>query len=269
MSSISIEKSGKRQRVKQQPVVVYADELDFNKNCFLNTVYSNKQKGFRSVKVTASQDNPNPVHIQFSNVSGRIPQKFGIDTNQHGKTYLTFSIPCEKEYEALLKFQNDAKEYAKQHKSEWWTYPVNDNQIEDNFASIVSTRKEKIDSEGLWPGNMKVHIPLDDDGDVKNCEVLDEEGNKMSIHELPGRKWSDVMIELSGIYFQNRFNWGFGPKTLRLIKVAHDESGSYAASNLSYLDILLSKKDSEDGSDIVEPGQKRKRDDCDVPVKDI
>lgn len=231
----------KKAKPGTRPVVVYADELNFKDHAYLNPVYVNKQKGFKLVKVQCSSTNQNPLRIQFASGNGRIPQKFGVDTNTHGKTYLTFAIPCEAEYQALLAFQQCAKEYAKAHKNDWWTYPVSDSQIEDNFAAIVSVQKER-DGGGHWPANMKVMIPLDEaTGEPKDCHVMDEDGNTISIQDLPGRKWDKVLIEVSGIYFQNRFNWGFGPKTLRLVQLT--ENDNVEPSSIDYAALALRDRD--------------------------
>lgn len=203
------------------PTAVAADSLDFAK-IYLHPIYVNKEKGFKLVKVQTAVDDPNPLRILFGNQPGNIPIKFGVETNMHGKTFLTFAVPCDLEAHALLQFQDAAKDYAKQHKDTWWVYPVSDNQIEDNFAGIISARKEKKEGGGFWPGNVKVHVPLDENGEIKECTIIDEDGQPLSFRDLPGRKWSNVLIEISGIYFQNRFNWGFGPKTLRLVRTVED-----------------------------------------------
>jgi hypothetical protein len=211
------------------PIAVAADSLDFT-SIYLNPIYVNKEKGFKLVKVQTSPDDPNPLRVLFGNEAGNIPIKFGVETNAHGKTFLTFAVPCEREYHALIQFQEAAKEYAKLHKEAWWVYPVSDHQIEDNFAGIISARKEKKEGGGLWPGNVKVHIPLDEAGDIKDCVIVDEDGQALAFRDLPGRKWSSVMVEISGVYFQNRYNWGFGPKTLRLVRTTEDTTRTSAAA---------------------------------------
>jgi len=240
-----------KKQKQSQAIAIHADSLEFDKHAFLNPVYNNKAKGFKLVKVHAAKGNPHPLRIKFTNTPGKIPLNFGVDTNPHGKTYLTFAIPCSKEYDAMLRFQEDAKAYAIRHKSEWWTYPVTDSQIEDNFASLVTPLKEKKEGDGFWPGNMKVHIPLNDDGEAKDCQVLDEDGNPMSFHDLPGRKWESIMIEISGVYFQNRYNWGFGPKTLRLVQAAEDDSGSACIGEVDYLQIAVQGRADETLGDSV------------------
>jgi hypothetical protein len=239
MSSPIAKRVRKEGKITASPVVVHADELDFKKHVFMNPVFINKQKGFKLVKVFTAVDNPNPLRVQFSNTAGRIPLKFGVDTNTHGKTNFTFAIPCEKEYDAMVKFQNEAIDYAKAHRSEWWNSAISDSQIVDNFTTFVSKRKEKTDG-GFWPGNMKVSIPMNDSDELNGCVVVDEFDKPISIHELPGRKWDCVMIELNQVYFQNKYNWGFGPKTLRLVKLAQENTASVAA-DVDFLDIALSK----------------------------
>ena len=226
---------------KDTPKVINASNLNFKEHVKLMDVYTSKKSGFKSVKVNSTHGKTNrPLIVQFSNKGGTIPVKFGIDSNIHGKTYLTFPITCDEEYAALKTFQDDVKEFAKLNKGTWWSYPVNDKQVEDNFANLVSDKKEKRDGDGYWPGNMKAHIPMTEDG-VCKCEVLDHNGNAIPISTLPGSKWSVVMIEMSGIYFQNRFNWGFGPKTLRLVKVSESENDTYNPENESFAALMLPK----------------------------
>lgn len=222
------------------PVVLYADELDFKKHVSTR-IFNDKRKGFRLVKLQVSTQNTNPIIIQFGNVKGRIPKKFGVDTNKHGKTNLTFNVPCEKEYSSLLEFQKQMKEFAKQSKSEWWNYEVTDNQIEDNFYNLITVdRKEKEDGTGLWPGSMKVSIPMKDDGQLQNVTIVDENDEKVSYYDLPGREWDTIIIELSGIFFQNKYSWGFGPKKLRYIKLAPDRNEN--AENIDFSNIVLPNK---------------------------
>lgn len=226
--------------VAKTPVVVYADDINFDKHIALR-MYTNKKKGFKMVKLQVSKDNCHPIRIQFGNVPGYIPKKFGVETNKHGKTNLTFSIPCEKEYDAILTMQNKMKEYAKQSKSEWWNYDITDNQIEDNFFNLITTnRKEKDDGTGLWPGNMKVSIPIDDNGQLSKCHIFDENNKNISLYDLPGRKWDTIVVEISGIYFQNKYSWGFGPKKLRYIKLAPDQRQDI--ENVDFENIALAKK---------------------------
>ena len=147
-------------------------------------------------------------------------------------------ITCRLGHEFFL-FQNDIKERAKQLKNEWWApNSITDMQIVDNFNPIVSVPKEKKEGGGTWPANVKVQIPLDDNGEPKDCRIVDGKNNNISIHELPGRKWDIVLIEISGLYFQNKFSWGFGPKKLRLIKV--QDTG--LTGTIDYFDLILNQK---------------------------
>ena len=221
--------------------IVSVCDLNFEKDITLMDVYTSKDSGYKGVKINSTVGTNRPLLIQFMNEGGKIPMKFGIDQNQHGKTYLSFPIPSEVEYAAMCKFQADALSYAKTNKEKWWTYPVNDNQVEDNFANLVSARKERSDGNGFWPGNMKANIPIDENGDLKGCEIIDENGNEIKVQDVPGRAWDSIIVEMSGIYFQNRFNWGFGPKKLRLLKMAEESYDRYMPEQINYSNVMLHK----------------------------
>ena len=218
---------------------VHVRDLQFKRDCFLKPPFKH-DKGFKIVKVQTSATSRQPLLVQFSNDGGTIPPSFGVSTNDHGKTYLSFPVPCDKEYEAILAFQKDAIVYAKAHRKEWWSYDISDSQIEDNFMPIVGARKAKEKSEGeFWPANMKAVIPMNGDGDA-TCTVKHVAKDAFTVHDLPGCKWRRIMVEFSSVYFQNRYNWGFGPKTLRVVEVEDPESvAAMSAENTDYGALLL------------------------------
>jgi hypothetical protein len=224
-------------QTKKQMVIYSAATVKFS-DVRVMPIYLNKTKGFRLVKFTTRDGSP--FRIQFSNKPGRIPNGFGIDTSQTGKTRMMFSVPCEIEYNNMKKFQEDLKVYAKKHKDTWWQYPVTDDQVDDNFANIVSDQKPKADGEGFWPGNMKTTIPLDDDGNLVKCQVVDSSGNNVSIHDLTGKYCKTVIVELSSVYFQKRFDWGVGPKTLRLVELEQTEEDE---GEVDFLNFMKNKRE--------------------------
>lgn len=233
------------QTASARAVVVSAEDLDFDKHVHVNNVYVNQQKGFKMVKLQSSPENRCPLLLRLKNKGGRISSMFGVDVTPHGKTNLTIPVPCEKEYASLVSFQEKMIEYAKANKTSWWNYDVSNNNIEDNFASIVSVPKKKNDSDEFWPSNMKTTIPLNENGDLNNCKIVDMEGNDVSIEDLPGCSWDTVLVEFSSIYFQNRFNWGFGPKTLRLIRVSRETNSKYDPSVVDFMSLVNDEGDNQ------------------------
>lgn len=231
--------------------VVLASQIA-NEDWSIDPIYKPKDKTFRLVKVKNGEGDA-PLLIQFSGEGGSIPVKFGVDTNERGKTCLNFSVTCEKESAAINQFQEQMKEKACANKKNWWSVDVTDNQVKDNFIPLLPPRKEKKESEGFWPSNIRVTIPLDDNGLPKDCVVVNDKEEVISIHEIAGRKWQTVMIEISGIYFQNKYNWGFGPKVLRLLKLR--EENSRPQGPVDYLNLILRPplKTDEEGA------KKRKR----------
>lgn len=209
---------------KKQTVVVHAEDFNLAEDSFFTEIKTGK---FRTVKLQVSKDNKAKVHIQFSRGPGQIPNKFGVDTNQYGKTYLTFSVPDEEEFESMTRIKSAACKIAATHKDSWWPKGITADQISDNFNTFIGEKNPKKDGAGFWPAQMKVAIPLDaDSGEAIECEVLDDDCSAISIHDLPGRQWDDIIIELTGIYFQGKYSWGFGPKKLVKIKLAEDVYGN-------------------------------------------
>ena len=191
---------------------------------FFPEVQVNKKNKSRSVYLQASKNCTDNVLLQFSKGPGNIPNKFGVETTAYGKTFLHFSVPDEDEFEAMKKIKTEACEIAKKNKAEWWPKGITDLQIEDNFNTFIQDKKPKDDGTSYWPGQMKVTIPIDMNTGEARAKILDENGSQITIHDLPGRKWDKIIIELSMIYFQGKYSWGFGPKKLVCVQLAPDNS---------------------------------------------
>lgn len=214
-------KGNKKQKKEKEVVMYYAEDFDLNRDAYLNPIHVGKK--YRSVQIQTSRTNKSKLRIQFTRGPGYIPNNFGVDTNQFGKTYLTFCIPDEEEFQSMMRISKAAIEIAKENKSTWWPKGITDEQITDNFNTFIKEKNPKKDGSGFWPGQLKVSIPLNEEtGEVKGCKILDDDGSVVSIHDLPGRRWEAIVIELSGIYFQGKYGWGLGPKSLVNVSLCED-----------------------------------------------
>lgn len=200
------------------------------------------------------RDNGAPVIVQFDNEPGMIPNGWGVDTDQGGKTKVIFQIPDETEYQSMIAFQNEIIAEAQKNKKQWWpNATLTDAQVEDNCFHIVTGQNDKKDGDGKWPGSMKATVPMDENSNIKDCVIVDENMNPISVHELPGRTYDYIMVQISGLYLsspKNPVKWGF-MKTIRLIQTA--TSQSFKASEIDYVDILK-KKHTQPRPDNVDVG---------------
>jgi hypothetical protein len=220
-------------KAKKEQVICYAEDFDFNKNGHLGVIKTGK---FRTVPLQISSVDRSPILIQMCRGPGHIPQKFGVDTNQYGKTYLTFNVPDEAEYKSMCDIGACLIDAAKKRKDEWWPKAVSDTAVEEGFNPLIGERKPKADGNGTWPGQMKVSIPLNaDTGELKGCQVLDDDGSEISIHDLPGRKWDTIVFELTSIYFQGKSSWGIGPKVLVKLQLAENDLSRANRANVDFL----------------------------------
>ena len=231
----STEQPTKKRKRESRPNVVLAEEFDLATHAEIHPIKKGK---IRSVKLSVPDSN-SAVRIQFSNGPGYMPPKYNCEANDHGKVMLTFTIPNDKEKAAMDKLTADIIKVGQKNKRAWWpSGNITDEQVASGFVPLTSTKpKFKLDEYGqkildenenpiesgeFWATNMKLVIPMEKGtGEVsKLCKVLDSDGSPITIYDLPGSKWGDVVAEFGDIYFSGRHGWGFGPKKLANIQLS-------------------------------------------------
>lgn len=209
--------TGYSRRNTAKNIVVHAKDFDLKTHCYFTPV-SNK-KMMRLVKCQVSPKNRRSVYIQFSG-GGRIPPVWGVDVSTHGKTYLKFDISDDAEYKAMKELGIQAAEVAKQFSESWWPKGITTSQILENFHAFTSDPKPKED--GFWPPLLKAQVPINiDTGELRNCIIKDHAGVDFPLHDLPGKRWDAIVIEISGVYLTGKFTWGF-MKRVAMIRLSED-----------------------------------------------
>jgi hypothetical protein len=222
-------------------------EVDkFNPSLYMrfHDPYVNKSVGIRLIPIR--NQSGMPMLLQFMK-GGRIPPKFGVQVSNQGsfKLNLTFSVPDIKEHESLTGMMTFIVDHAKANRETWWpSENIKPDTIEDNAQGIISKRvpipeaKKKAGGATEYAGNVKVTIPVDSEGKLKNCIVVDENNAPVSdIYSVMGRNYEKIMMSVDGLYFQKKA-LGIGPKTLRYLKLAPDLYGNKSA-HINYAELVL------------------------------
>ena len=240
----------KRRRSTAKPTVINLQRIDIKNQIHLNPLYSNKEKAYKMVNITR-RDKPgySPVLLAFQATPGRIP-KFGVGVNAYGK--MNFTFPVEgKEYEKVLEIEEFLITEGQKRADSWWGKgKIRPDQVRENFASIISRPKPKTnDPTQFWPANMSAKIPASAEGVIEDwkCSIKNEDGETVNPLELNGKTYLRVVVELNGLYFQGKRNWGV-TKTVRVIKVSNDveEKGAFVANEQVGYDDLSDESDSEE-----------------------
>lgn len=220
--------------------ISFAEKFDVTKNVHVCPLKTGK---FRTVKLQCSPNNSTSVKVQFTNGPGDIPQSFGVKTNDYGKTVLTFSVPCEKELKNMQKAKKDFVALAKKNKVEWWPKGISDTAIEENFSFFLRDPAPKERGDGFWPAKANVTIPISNETGDMRCKVVDMENQPVALEDIAGRQWHRIIVELSGIYFSGKNNWGIGPRKLVCLQVSDTGVGGQEDySKVEFLTAPVTKK---------------------------
>ena len=209
--------------MKNSPRIHHASRFNL-KHFYVGDVHKGNN-GRKYINFQQGKNNRGPVLLQFSG-KGKIPANWGVSTNDYGSTKLTFNVADDAEYNGMKAFEKKLIALAISNKDQWWGKKgITQSQIQDNFYSVVSEKKEKKDGNGHWPGSVKVTIPTNmDTGEAsRSCSLRDVQGEKVEVNDISGRHWERIIIQITGIFFTGKYNWGISKKLVK-IQVQTDET---------------------------------------------
>lgn len=244
--------------VKVNAVVVYAKDLNFETDVHIGTPAEVKFNGgkmkMKMANIGVGANDDRKIKVQFCG-GGKIPQKFGVEENQYGKTMLTFDVPSDAEYLGLKKAGEQMIKIAEDRS--WGTFTAG-----GDFNKIMADRKPKDNGGGEWPAMFKAEVPMSAQGGVdKSCVIVDYDGTPVSVHALPGREWQAIVCELSFVYFRGKQGWGIGGKKVSKIMLKRDKNT--IEETIEFLPMLgdssptNNKRARDDGEDELD-GKKQK-----------
>ena len=214
----------KKVKRESNPQVTLISDFNMATHAEIHPLRNGKIRG---VKISVP-DSKSALRIQFSS-GGWIPRMYNVETNEHGKTMFSFNVTDETEIADIAKFQKAIIKVGQKFKRIWWPNDlVTDEAVASGFVDILTKGKPKKDDQGnlteeRWPSSMKVLVPMDKFTKKVSpfCSVMDHDGSSLTIYDTPGEKWSDVVVEFGDLYFSGKTTWGFGPKTLSNVMLAH------------------------------------------------
>lgn len=170
------------------------------------------------------------VRVQLTNT--HLP--FGVQSNDNGKLSLSLDINEEEEYRQLQQLNADILKAGQNNTTAWWS-KISHDQVVDNFNALVSEKEDKKDSDGQWPGKLKVELPISENGDLKDCEIKDHEGNDVSVYDLKRKDVAKVIIELPFLYFINKYTWGVKKKICKIQLAEPVDTGRETLDEIDYV----------------------------------
>ena len=195
-----------------------------------------------------------PLRLQF-NGGGRLP--FGVKTDKWMKQHINFSVADGAEAKRMMQLNEELINLAVKNKKTWWPKRhkgIDAKTIRQNFLPPMFPAEEKKNTPGeFWDPNCRVKVPISlTTGEPcsirrnvrqKVCEVIDSDGAIVSIHDLTGRKWKKIIVDIGGIYFSGKFGWGVGPYSLSKVLLEHDHD---AEADYEDVDFLTDEEDCDD-----------------------
>ena len=207
---MSVAPTPKRLRTSKQRKIVHLDEFNLTTDGHYGGELRTNKNGRKFAALQTSATDEARILLQFSG-GGSIPP-FGIKTDtehEDGSTSLIYNIDNEAEVESLRGVTAAAIQMAITNKNTWWPKGITNEQIRDNMATLFSEKKLKTSCDGYWPAQMKAKIPMDAvTGEIKSCEIQDNDNSDLPLTELPGTKWDTLVLELAGFYFSGKYTWG-------------------------------------------------------------
>lgn len=220
-----------------------------------------KERGNKGITIQPGPDDESARVTLVFEEGGTFPSMYCCQANENGGYSLTFLPKSDAEMDGLRALDKVIKERANNPK--WWPEREDEeNQIPsfDSYMPVLGKRKKKKTGGGYWPHKVRAGIPLGKDGDAaKSVVIVDHKKNPVSMHNLAGKKWSCIAIELHYIYFKAPTEFGV-VKKLKYVRLAKDAGGAVDPDvfhNFGYLDESDAeekeeKKDKEDASDAEE-----------------
>lgn len=145
---------------------------------------------------------------------------FALNATQSGGQSLTFPVTDSKEQVGLQNL--DQMVFDQLIGREFWPElesPPSREVLATQYNKLIRDPKPKTDGSGHWPPQMKVTIPLKEDGTPKDdVKIVDTADQEVSMHELAGRKFHRIVFEIHFIYFKPK-ECGI-VKKLKMVKVA-------------------------------------------------
>ena len=230
-------KSKRKRSIAKLAKIIRVLDLDVDTHIRVHPVAIFGKKHIKMVKISPpSATNPRtriPVRVQF-NGGGRLP--FGVKTDKWLKHHINFSVADTDEAKRMMQFNEELVQLAIKNKAVWWPKrhkDIDEKTIRQNFLPPMFPAEEKQDKAGeFWDPNCRVKVPITlTTGEPaavrrtarqKVCEIIDSDGAIVSVHDLTGRKWKKIIVDIGGIYFNGKFGWGLGPYTLSKVLLDHD-----------------------------------------------
>lgn len=153
------------------------------------------------------------------NGGGYIPQSFGVDESQPGKTYVSMTVADAAEDRHMRRIADEFLVLAEKHRDNWMP-AIKSEQLGTNMHGLISDKKPKPDGEGSYDSMIKCLSEVS----RLRTEPADDQ-NTLDLNTLKGARWASAVIEFRCVYVQGKQSFGIA-KRLRYIEL-EDSNDSF------------------------------------------
>jgi hypothetical protein len=175
-----------------------------------SAVYGALTKSAKCSIVPLSMADTRPILVQLGG-GGTIPSAFGVDRKEgEEKATVTFEIGSDEDHEHLERLTTEFRDTVCK---EWGTWFPDVKVpaavlLADLCNSLVGERKKKRTGDEFYPGMCKASLQNKELNDGTCVLVNAETKEKMSLEELPGKRWKKIILEFKFIYILSSKSYG-------------------------------------------------------------
>ena len=188
-----------------------------------SAVYGTLTKSAKCNIVPLSMEDTRPILVQLGG-GGAIPSAFGVDRKEgEEKATVTFEIGSDEDHEHLGRLTAEFRDTVCKQWGTWFpdTKVPASALLADLCNPLVGERKKKRTGDGVYPGMSKASLNNKELNDG-TCVLLNADTKeKMSLEELPGMRWKQIIVEFKFIYILSSKSYGL---TRRLRYLSCEES---------------------------------------------
>jgi hypothetical protein len=175
-----------------------------------SAVYGTLTKSAKCNIVPLTMEDTRPILVQLGG-GGAIPSAFGVDRKEgEEKATVTFEIGSDEDHEHLERLTTEFRDTVCKQWGTWFpdTKVPASALLADLCNPLVGERKKKRTGDGVYPGMSKASLQNKELIDGTCVLVNADTKQKISLEELPGKRWKQIILEFKFIYILSSKSYG-------------------------------------------------------------
>lgn len=251
MMSLKKKRGQKRKKACPAETQIYAHQLKFA-DVYVPTTISSKS--YKYLPINRQKKNKRSRNTWVLLSDGGLLRSYALQFNKKAVPRITLGICSKREVDPLLAFQNQMLAHMVANRDAFWPEGISEEQVEEGMYKLIHPPRVNTKDKGpeKWEATLKALCALPKDGKAQ-YKLLDADGNRIIVEDLPRNQWDRMLIELGGVYFEGATNWGFSVKLRELRLKAEESDDEYDAERTE-----LREKPPAEHDDNEEPTKEEK-----------